>query len=126
MNFDVNVTGSKDDALEALDRIVEIIKKNGGSYQSIHVLNAEKVRGMKQIEQMIRDNIICEKYTIESNASSQDYNNGTITIRSDRMIMFKNPEFIDLIKDKLIGIDIDALTAGGVEMVFCVRTTDRL
>ena len=81
---------------------------------------------MRQIEQMIRENIICEDYMIESKPSSPDYNNGTIKIKSNGMIMFKNPWFIDAIKDKLVGIDIDALTAGGVEMVFSVRTTDRL
>lgn len=126
MKFDIETGGNgKEGALEALDKILDIIKK-GGQHQSIHILNPEKVRGMKQIEQMIRENIICEDYTIESKPSSPDYNNGTIKIKSNGMVMFKNPWFIDAIKDKLVGIDIDALTAGGVEMVFSVRTTDRL
>lgn len=126
MKFDIEMGGNgKEGALEALDKILDIIRM-GGSYQSIHILNPEKVRDMKQIEQMIRENIICGDYTIESNPSSPDYNNGTIKIKSNGMIMFKSPWFIDAIKDKLVGIDIDALTAGGVEMVFSVKTTDRL
>ena len=126
MKFDIETGGNgKEGALEALDKIIDIIKK-GGQYQSIHILNPEKVHGMRQIEQMIRENIICGDYTIESKPSSPDYNNGTIKIKSSGMVMFKNPWFIDAIKDKLVGIDIDALTAGGVEMVFSVRTTDRL
>lgn len=126
MKFDIEIGGNgKEDALEALDKILDIIKK-GGPYQSIHILNREKVHGMRQIEQMIRENIVCGDYTIESKPSSPDYNNGTIIIKSSGMIMFKSPWFIDAIKDKLVGIDIDALTAGGVEMVFSVRTTDRL
>lgn len=126
MKFDIEKSGNgKGDALMALDKILDLIRK-GEPHQSIHILNPEKVRGMKQIEQMIRENIVCEDYTIESKPSSLDYNNGTIKIKSKGMVMFKNPWFIDTIKDRLVGIDIDALTAGGVEMVFSVRTTDRL